>query len=162
VSSIRQNITWLDISNNNVSGSLPKDIGAFLPVVSRLNLSTNNFEGSIPTSIGEMQKLSSLDLSHNHFSGEIPDELAMGCISLVALRLSNNLFHGNIPKFSNFTYLSQLFVNNNNLNCTLKEVFENLNGNGLMTIDISNNSVSGSIPSSIAKVVTCVGPSYGK
>ncbi|WVZ17175.1 hypothetical protein V8G54_010157 [Vigna mungo] len=152
LSSIRQNITWLDISNNNVSGSLPKDIGTFLPVVRTLNLSTNNFEGSIPTSIGEMQELSFLDLSHNHFSGELPDELAIGCIRLQELRLSNNLFHGNIPKFSNFTNLAQLFVNNNNLNCTLKEVLQNLNGKGLMTIDISSNSISGSIPSSIAKL----------
>ena len=105
LSSIRQNITWLDISNNNVSSSLPKNIGAFLPLVSTLNLSTNNFEGSIPTSIGKMHELSSLDLSHNHFSGELPDQLAIGCNSLEELKLSNNYFHGNIPKFSNFTNL---------------------------------------------------------
>jgi len=151
LSSVRKTITWLDISNNNVSGSLSKDIGTFLPLVSTLNLSTNNFEGSIPTSMGEMKQLSFLDLSHNHFSGELPYQLTIGCISLEELRLSNNHFRGNIPKFSNFTKLSQLFVNNNNLNCTLKEVLENLNGEELMAVDISNNSISGSIPSTIAK-----------
>ncbi|TKY63516.1 LRR receptor serine/threonine-protein kinase GSO2 [Spatholobus suberectus] len=152
LSSIRQDIVHLDISNNNVSGSLPEDIGAFLPGIIKLNLSMNNFEGSIPTSIGKMQELSSLDLSHNRFSGELPEQLATGCISLQQLRLSNNLFHGNSPKFSTYTFLTDLFLNDNNLNCTLNEVLENLNGAGLMKIDISNNSISGEIPSSIVKL----------
>ncbi|RDX72849.1 LRR receptor-like serine/threonine-protein kinase GSO2, partial [Mucuna pruriens] len=152
LSSIRQDIVHLDISNNKVSGLLPEDIGTFLPQVSILNLSMNNFDGSVPTSIGKMQLLNSLDLSHNSFSGELPEQLATGCISLQKLRLSNNLFHGNIPKFSSFTNLVELFLNNNNLNCTLKEVLENLNGRGLMIIDLSNNLISGEIPSSIVKL----------
>ncbi|CAJ1948494.1 unnamed protein product [Sphenostylis stenocarpa] len=152
LSSIRQDITCLDISDNNISGSLPEDIGTFLPMIRRLNLSMNNFGGSIPTSISKMQGLSSLDLSHNHFSGELPEQLSTGCISLQKLWLSNNLFHGNIHKFPIFINLFELFVNNNNLNCTLEEVLENLNGRGLMILDISHNSISGSIPSSIAKL----------
>lgn len=152
LSSIRQDIVRLDISNNNVSGSLPEDIGTFLPGIRILNLSMNHFEGIIPTSIGKMQALHSLDLSHNLFSGELPEQLATGCISLLKLRLSNNFFHGNIPKFSIFSSLTKLFVNNNNLNCTLKQVLENLNSRGLVIIDITNNSISGEIPSSIVKL----------
>ncbi|KAK7390364.1 hypothetical protein VNO78_25669 [Psophocarpus tetragonolobus] len=144
VPSIKQNLLHLDISNNKVSGLLPKDIGTILPDIKYLNLSMNNFEGNLPTSIGKMQELEWLDLSNNHFSGELPKQLGTTCIDLQHLILSNNLFHGNIPKFFHMAFLQSLFVNNNKLNCTLKELLDNLN-EGLRILDISNNSISGEI-----------------
>ncbi|TKY63515.1 inactive leucine-rich repeat receptor protein kinase IMK2 [Spatholobus suberectus] len=66
--------------------------------------------------------------------------------------LSNNHFHGSIPKFSNDTNLLMLLLNNNNLNCTLEEVLESVNGKELETLDISYNSISGEIPNSIVKL----------
>ncbi|KAJ1396183.1 Leucine-rich repeat [Sesbania bispinosa] len=151
LSSIRQDICEIDISHNNLSGLLPKDIGTFLPRIDTLYLAMNNLEGHIPTSIGKMQNLISLDLSHNLFSGELPEQLATGCISLYGVGLANNFLQGNIPNFSNSTHLSGLYLNNNNLNVTLREVLANLNSEVLLILDISNNSISGEIPSSIGK-----------
>ncbi|XP_061358447.1 receptor-like protein 15 isoform X2 [Gastrolobium bilobum] len=148
LSSIGQDIYHLDISNNNFNGLLPINIGTFLPEIKRLNLSINHFEGDIHASMGKMQQLSVLDLSDNFFSGELPEQLATNLTNLQRLKLSNNFLQGNIPKFSNFT---ELYLNNNKLNGTLKEVLENINSEELMILDISNNSISGEIPASIGK-----------
>ncbi|KAJ1396185.1 Leucine-rich repeat [Sesbania bispinosa] len=113
-------------------------------------MAMNNFKGHIPTSIGKMQNLSFLDLSHNLFSGELPEQLTSGCMFLATLKLSNNFLKGNIPNFSNSMYLYELYLNNNILNVTLKEVLARLNS-GVQWLDISNNSISGEIPSSIGK-----------
>lgn len=81
-------IQYLDLSNNNFSGLLPEDI--FLPNVTHLDFSRNSFEGNIPSSIGKMKNLQYFDLSHNNFSGELPKQLATDCDNLVDLILSNN------------------------------------------------------------------------
>ncbi|XP_061359196.1 receptor-like protein 9a [Gastrolobium bilobum] len=143
-----KNLSILDISNNNINGFLPKNIGTFLPEIKMLNMSKNNFEGNIPASIGKMQQISFLDLSDNSFSGELPEQLATNWTNLETLKLSNNFLQGNIPRFSN---LYELYLNNNKLYGTLKEVLENLNSGELALLDISNNSISGEIPASIGK-----------
>ncbi|KAK7349827.1 hypothetical protein VNO77_07559 [Canavalia gladiata] len=150
LSTIRKDLVQLDISNNNISGFLPNDIGSFLPRIMSLNLSMNNFEGNIPTSIGEMHSLMWLDLSHNHFSGELPQQLETKLFSLEFLKLSNNLLQGKIVNFSNFSNLYILYLNNN-ITGTIKEVLANLNSEVLRKLDISNNSISGEIPNSIGK-----------
>ena len=143
---IHSSMKYLDISSNNFSGLLPKDIGIFLPSVICLNFSKNNFEGNIPSSIGKMKELQRLDFSHNHFSGELPKQLATDCDSLMYLILFNNFLSGNIPKFSNGN-MEYLYLNNNNFSGTLEDVLGN--DTGLTLLSISNNSISGTIPSSI-------------
>ncbi|GAU47797.1 hypothetical protein TSUD_263280 [Trifolium subterraneum] len=138
---------YLDISNNNLSGLLPNDIGILLPGVTYLNFSLNSFEGNIPSSIGKMKKLEFLDFSDNHLSGELPKQLAIECNELQYLKLSNNFLKGNIPKFSNWMNMEVLFLNNNNFSGTLEDVLGN--NTGLLMLHISNNSISGTIPSSI-------------
>ncbi|WJX49055.1 hypothetical protein P8452_35541 [Trifolium repens] len=140
-------IQYLDISNNNLNGLLPKDIGIFLPNVSTLDISWNSFEGNIPSSIGKMKKSLSLDFSHNYFSGELPKQLAIDCDHLEYLKLSNNFLSGNIPKFSNSRNMEVLFLNNNNFSGTLEDLLRNKTS--LTMLHISNNSISGTIPSSI-------------
>ncbi|KAK0593454.1 hypothetical protein LWI29_036953 [Acer saccharum] len=90
----------LRISNNNLNGQLPENLGMILAKLIHLDLLENRFEGYIPSSMGEMKRLRVLDLSSNNFSGELPNAFVSGCFSLELLRLSNNNFHGNIfPEF---------------------------------------------------------------
>jgi hypothetical protein len=44
----------LDISDNNVTGSLPENIGHLLPYLSHVNMSSNALEGIIPWSFGNL------------------------------------------------------------------------------------------------------------
>ncbi|XP_045786000.1 receptor-like protein 9a isoform X1 [Trifolium pratense] len=141
-------IECLNISNNNLSGFLPRDIGIFLPNVTTLDISWNSFEGNIPSSIGKMKELWYLDFSHNNFSGELPKQLAKDWNGLYYMVLSNNFLSGNIPKFRNSVNMRVLFLDNNNFSGTLDDVLGSINTR-LGVLSISNNSISGTIPSSI-------------
>ncbi|KAL3032354.1 hypothetical protein AAZX31_02G079400 [Glycine max] len=65
----------IDLSCNNLTGKIPKEVGYLLGLVS-LNLSRNNLSGEIPSEIGNLTSLDSLDLSRNHFTGRIPYSLS--------------------------------------------------------------------------------------
>ncbi|KAK7380533.1 hypothetical protein VNO78_33046 [Psophocarpus tetragonolobus] len=85
----------IDISSNNLTGGIPKEIGYLLGLVS-LNLSRNNLNGEIPSEIGNLNSLEFVDLSRNHFSGKIPSSLSK-IDRLAVLDLSDNSLFGRIP-----------------------------------------------------------------
>ncbi|PQQ21954.1 receptor-like protein 2 [Prunus yedoensis var. nudiflora] len=62
---------WIDVSNNNISGYIPAEIGQ-LQLLRKLALDSNNFSGIIPDQISNLKNLEVLDLSTNHLSGIIP------------------------------------------------------------------------------------------
>nr|XP_015881856.2 receptor-like protein EIX2 [Ziziphus jujuba var. spinosa] len=88
-------LVGIDLSGNNLSGDLPREITKLSGLVF-LNLSRNHISGHIPESISKLEQLSSLDLSSNKFSGAIPQTLA-SLSFLGFLNLSNNNFSGRIP-----------------------------------------------------------------
>ncbi|KAK8972896.1 hypothetical protein V6N11_057402 [Hibiscus sabdariffa] len=136
----------LDISNNFFTGSIPTQIGEYLPSLNTLNMSKNYFNGSIPFSFGDMSSLQSLDLSNNQLSGGVPEHLAMGCSSLGFLALSNNTLQGTIfsGNFS-LTWLSVLKLDGNHFSGKVPSVLSNCSY--LYKLDLSNNYLFGEIPS---------------
>jgi len=87
-------IRSIDLSSNNLSGSIPSGISS-LAGLQFLNLSHNQFVGKLPEKLENMKMLESLDVSRNHLSGEIPQSIST-LTSLSDLNLSFNLF-GRIP-----------------------------------------------------------------
>ncbi|XP_009118443.1 receptor-like protein 1 isoform X1 [Brassica rapa] len=85
----------LDLSSNELSGSIPDEIGD-LQNIRSLNLSSNRLRGSIPDSISKLKGLESLDVSNNKLSGSIPPLLA-DLNSLGYFDVSFNNFSGEIP-----------------------------------------------------------------
>ncbi|KAK6146038.1 hypothetical protein DH2020_019907 [Rehmannia glutinosa] len=65
-------VTNIDLSKNNLSGDIPKEITSLVELRS-LNLSGNHLIGLIPDSIGNMKQLESLDFSRNSLPGKIPE-----------------------------------------------------------------------------------------
>ncbi|XP_074283981.1 receptor-like protein EIX1 [Silene latifolia] len=57
-----KHLKYLDLSNNNFNGQLPKFIGS-LASLEQLNLSHSGFWGVIPQEIGNLSRLTSLDLN---------------------------------------------------------------------------------------------------
>ncbi|WVZ14209.1 hypothetical protein V8G54_011775 [Vigna mungo] len=85
----------IDLSNNQFSGEIPKEIIDLLELIS-LNLSRNNLMGKIPSNIGELTSLEFLDLSRNQLIGSIPSSLTQ-IDRLTVLDLSHNYLSGEIP-----------------------------------------------------------------
>ncbi|CAL9189943.1 unnamed protein product [Musa hybrid cultivar] len=70
-STILRFVKSIDLSNNDLSGVIPPEIGSLF-ALQTLNLSRNSFEGMIPNTMGDMKSLETLDLSFNKLSGVIP------------------------------------------------------------------------------------------
>ena len=134
----------MDLSNNQISGSLPKHIGLTIPRLEMLVLGNNLINGSIPNSLCQI-KLSYLDLSKNRFSGGIPNCWKDNS-KWKEINLSSNKLSGVFPiSFGNLSSLSWLHLDNNNLQGELPVHVRNLKQ--LLTLDIGENQLSGSIPS---------------
>ncbi|KAG4167536.1 hypothetical protein ERO13_A13G202700v2 [Gossypium hirsutum] len=114
---LNRSLQFLDLSANNISGSLPSCFSS--SILSHVYLSRNKLKGPI-TGFFNSSGLVTLDLSNNHLTGSIPNWIGT-LFSLSYLLLNNNRFEGGIP--------IQL--------CKL---------NGLSLIDVSNNNLSGTIP----------------
>uniref|UniRef100_A0A2N9HM57 Leucine-rich repeat-containing N-terminal plant-type domain-containing protein n=1 Tax=Fagus sylvatica TaxID=28930 RepID=A0A2N9HM57_FAGSY len=100
-------MTGIDMSSNQLSGSIPSEIGE-LSQLRSLNLSNNFLTGSIPISFQNLKNVESLDLSHNKLSGKIPFELVQ-LTSLSTFSVAYNNLSGRIPferQFSTFTMKS--------------------------------------------------------
>ncbi|KAK4487197.1 hypothetical protein RD792_006516 [Penstemon davidsonii] len=98
-------VTNIDLSRNNLSGEIPKEITSLAELRS-LNLSQNHFTGLIPYGIGDMKQLESLDLSRNSLSGEIPNSITV-LSSLNYMNLSYNNLMGRIPESTQLRSLNE-------------------------------------------------------
>ena len=64
----------LNLSSNELNGSIPPDLGNCSNLES-LDLSSNDLSSKIPPELGNLNNLTSLDLASNDLSGSIPPEL---------------------------------------------------------------------------------------
>ncbi|KAF0905640.1 hypothetical protein E2562_007423 [Oryza meyeriana var. granulata] len=85
----------LSMANNNLSGSLPSNVGS-LKSLKFMDISNNRFSGPIPDNIGNLRSLQNLSLSRNNFSGPLPDSID-GLASLQSLDVSGNSLSGPLP-----------------------------------------------------------------
>ncbi|KAM3750019.1 hypothetical protein ACB098_04G005800 [Castanea mollissima] len=105
----------LDLSGNEISGSIPRDISKILPAVEVLKLSNNNLSGEIPSSMGNCSNLEVLILDNNRLTGQIPQQLNQ-LIRLEVFSVVNNLLSGPVPDFVNITTIKpESYVNNSGL-----------------------------------------------
>ncbi|XP_048421913.1 receptor-like protein EIX2 [Pyrus x bretschneideri] len=89
-------LRFLNLSYNNISGELPECLTHSNLVM--LDLSSNALLGKIPTTIGSLFGIEMLKLRSNEFVGELPLSLK-NCTSLMVIDLVDNQLSGSIPKW---------------------------------------------------------------
>uniref|UniRef100_A0ACD5YRP4 Uncharacterized protein n=1 Tax=Avena sativa TaxID=4498 RepID=A0ACD5YRP4_AVESA len=145
----------LDLSNNNIHGSIPYQLP---PNLTYMNLATNNFSGNLPYSISNMASIEYLNISHNSLAQQIGD-LFGNLSSLSELDISFNQLTGDLPNsIGSLSNLSSLYMQNNHLTGSVNV----LGDLGLTTLNIANNNFTGWIPQEISSIpdVTLGGNSF--
>ncbi|CAN6363163.1 unnamed protein product [Urochloa humidicola] len=132
---------FLNVSDNQLFGGLPANLESMSVVI--LDLSSNKLTGPVPPF---PKNLTSMDISINLLSGPLPENFGP---NLLELFLFNNRITGHISEsICKSEDLTNLDLAENLLEGELPQCF----GNRVITyLDLSNNSFSGRIPSSMQK-----------
>ncbi|MGO1584464.1 T9SS type A sorting domain-containing protein [Mesonia sp.] len=102
-------VTAIVLVDNNLTGTLPTEIGNF-PFLVELHLPLNSITGVVPSEIGNLSNLEILDLAPNGFSGTIPTEIG-NLTNLQILWLNQCGLSGSIPQsFQNLIHLKELYL----------------------------------------------------
>ncbi|KAH9618377.1 hypothetical protein KSS87_000825 [Heliosperma pusillum] len=139
-----ESMTYLNLSSNNFGGPIPLEISR-MGNLDTLDLSDNKFSGSIPSPIGDLEHLLKLNLSRNHIGGVIPAEFG-NLRSIGDLDISRNQLTGTIPQ--ELGQLQNLFSLSLEYNNLTGDVMSLVNCLSLTTLNVSYNSLLGSIPTS--------------
>ncbi|KAK4378998.1 hypothetical protein RND71_000860 [Anisodus tanguticus] len=156
------NLEHLDLSNNSIAGLIPASL-FYLPSLSEL-------DGQITELQNVNSPLDDLDLSANKLEGPIP-EFLFGLHDLLSLSLSFNNFNGTVQlkKFTKLDKIVDLDLSHNSLSvdtniseselsllpqlntfmlasCNLQNVSFLKNQSKLSMLDLSNNQLTGEIP----------------
>lgn len=142
-------VTELVLSENNLSGHLPPELGNLSNLII-LALDHNHITGEIPPELGELSNLLLLSLWSNQLSGTIPPEL--GSLSkLELLSLSENKLSGPVPsELGNLSKLQALYLDRNHLSGEIPRNLANLSD--LQVLYLSGNALSGNIPSELTRL----------
>ncbi|XP_020275390.1 leucine-rich repeat receptor protein kinase MSP1-like [Asparagus officinalis] len=144
--SLTSKLNYLDLSNNQIIGKLPDSLvlgdGDYVQVF----LNSNKFYGGVPRVPPNVARLS---LSNNSLSGQIPDSISDEKSILEFTSFSNNKLIGTIPSsICKLRKLHYLDVSSNHLSGELPNCW-NRSSEYLQGLDFSNNNFTGKFPHSI-------------
>ncbi|KAK1394257.1 hypothetical protein POM88_013313 [Heracleum sosnowskyi] len=137
-------LSFLDLSHNFLSGSLP-DAWVYFKDLVFLNLGYNNFSGRIPMSLGNLVSLQTLILRKNSFSGELPASLRK-CTDLGFVDFGLNKLSGKVPAWigEELLHLYALILRSNKFYGSMPYQLCHLSN--LYFLDLSVNQISGILP----------------
>ncbi|KAA8532492.1 hypothetical protein F0562_032525 [Nyssa sinensis] len=140
----------LILSNNYLTGAIPEFL-CKIQYVGVIDLSRNRLSGGLPWCLGDLQMLEVLDLTNNCLNGDIPTFLG-SLRQLKSLHLHNNRFHGKLPfSLQNLTNLKVLDLGENDLADTIPPwIGEKLYN--LKFLNLKSNKFNGDIPIEICRL----------
>ena len=143
-------VVALSLPENNLSGTIPPEIGDFTKL-KNLNLGWNiGVHGVIPPEIGKLKALEVLYLTGNDLTGGIPDEL-FSVSELQNLYLADNKLSGELsPKIAQLSKLRILYLSWNKFTGPLPSSMGQMSN--LRQVFLYNNSFSGSLPDELGSL----------
>ncbi|RCV35402.1 hypothetical protein SETIT_7G237400v2 [Setaria italica] len=151
-------ILWA--SDNDFTGQIPDYIGSFSNLL-ELRFQGNSFQGPLPTTLSNLVQLTSLrigDIVNGSSSlAFISNMTSLNTLVLRNCRISDNLASVNFSQFATLTLLDLSF---NNITGQVPQALLNLNS--LSFLFLGNNSLSGSLPSSIGTSLKNLDFSYNQ
>ncbi|KAK6137888.1 hypothetical protein DH2020_028370 [Rehmannia glutinosa] len=165
-------LVYINFGYNLLNGSIPQSLLS-LPSLQKLMLSNNQFSGKVEefSTLHYSSGLYELDLSSNRLEGPIPESF-FKLESLTILLLSYNNFNGTVhlEKIQRLRNLTKLELSYNNLSvsssssvfpqlswlslasCNLYNFPDLRNQSILSFLDLSNNQITGEVPSWIWEI----------
>uniref|UniRef100_A0A8I6YQI5 Leucine-rich repeat-containing N-terminal plant-type domain-containing protein n=1 Tax=Hordeum vulgare subsp. vulgare TaxID=112509 RepID=A0A8I6YQI5_HORVV len=145
-------LIFLDLSNNQFSGTLPGWIGEKLSSLSFLRLRSNMFHGQIPVELTKLVDLQYLDLAYNNLSGSVPRSI-VNCTGMTQRRDNDDLRDA----FSAGVYSAGNYLVDYTENLTVLTKGQERLYTGeiiyMVNLDFSCNSLMGEIPEEISALV---------
>ncbi|KAL7196310.1 hypothetical protein ACSBR1_036337 [Camellia fascicularis] len=134
-------LNTLVLVNTRISDTIPEWFWKLDLQLNELDVGFNHLSGQVPNSL-RFSDLSNVDLNSNSFEGPFP----LWSSNVSSLYLRNNLFSGPIPLNIGevMPKLTDLDMSKNSLNGSIPLSIGNLNA--LTNLDISKNHISGRIP----------------
>jgi Leucine-rich repeat (LRR) protein len=145
---LTSNLKVLDISFNNIYGTISPFLITMTSTLMAINLMNNNLNGVIPDMFPTSCALSTLNFHGNLLHGPIPQSLSH-CSSLEVLNVGSNQIFGGFPCFlKNIPTLSVLVLRNNRLNGSIdcSHSLENKPWKMIQIVDIAFNNFNGKLP----------------
>lgn len=137
----------LILNNNQLSGSLPRELFSPEKVLSKLQIYGNQLTGEIPDTLYQVKTLEFLVLGGNSLSGSISSSIN-ALTDLTYLCLEKNNFTGPLPSLTGMYSLSFVFLDNNNFDSSeAPSWFTSLRN--LQVLCLQHSSLYGPIPKGI-------------
>lgn len=137
-------LTQVDLSRNQITGSIPPGSNRLFETVQSMDLSGNRLTGDIPAEMTLFSNLRYLNLSWNNFETRMPLEVS-NFPNLTVLDLRNGAFHGSIPaSICNSGSLEILQLDGNSLTGPIPDEIGKCSSLYLLTL--SHNDLRGLIP----------------
>ncbi|KAK8365091.1 hypothetical protein V6Z11_A02G029300 [Gossypium hirsutum] len=137
-------LTYVDLSQNNFSGTVPTWLLENNTKLEDLILMGNSFTGPLSSPSAPNSNVSLIDISQNKLQGQIPTNVCSPFPQLRQLLLSKNAFEGDIPPcLSGMKDLSILDLSNNQLSGRVPE--ELITKSSLTILRLSNNNLGGHV-----------------
>ena len=146
VSCENNEVFYIDLRNNNLTGTLPAALGS-LSTLRSFDIGNNQVGGELPVTLANLSNLTGFWAYNNQLSGAIPS--ALGNISTLRhLNLDGNNLSGSIPSsLGNLSNLTELALSYNLLTGQIPSELGNLGS--LTRFDLRNNQLSGDVPQSV-------------
>ncbi|XP_040966939.1 receptor-like protein Cf-9 homolog [Gossypium hirsutum] len=134
----------LDLSHNNLSGTIPQRFGNLSNNLQFFNLKKNKFYGTIPPTFANGCQLSNFNLNGNLLEGPLTP-------SILIVKAIINSFNGEVSSLiCNASFLRILDLSHNNLSGTIPPCFGSLS-DSLEFLNLMKNKFYGTIPPTFAK-----------